>query len=868
MPDERIVHVPYIRIDVDQKADTEARIVAAMNAQLELDGSKIPFVLPRDLAGKMMSCKKVVLYGASGCGKTRCLFEMLRSELPRRIYIINPKGIPEDAISRAHLVGILEECSNEDDNAIVWDNFPEGLEQQSTEGVKLAIKMLGSFGKRVYVTLSPRQFGKDGLGTVTFPGLKVLCLKHRPADINKFLSSFGSQIPCIRQVFLGSVKPALGEISSILWKLEPTPHVVLDYLREVYVERCDTPEDALALAKSLFRRSSYYEHQFAALKSMKKRKKDLEFLYTLKLCYELGVDRKLESIVRLQRRIFGTKPNPKVLSEFQLGLYRNGDQISIHDMAKDSILVEEKITRKMISFIADNYHWCVPCKDNNAYLLGTFVGRNSSLARKSDLIDLLPDRKMKDLRGNRFYQIGLGHGIGRIIDGLDAPMRKCIFESARTNNQFSKNLGEGIGWEMADDNNNNNNNHSNAIYRIIFNYAKGNLIFSRGLGVGAGMTLPRLSSKVKKDVFVQAERNAQFADGLGIGAGSIIEFMPPEEHLWLFRTAEYNAEFARGLGTGLGHNFVALTENIQSYSLALLSQNPQFARGFGMGLGDIFEYLQDGLQKTAGEIAGKNFEFAVGLGIGAGYSFSYFSSRLQQKTMQMSAQNPAFAYGAGLGIGFTYYYLSQQMRDMMLGKASSDAGFAVGLGDGYGMSYSILPAHLQKQVLSTVAANSDISFGFGMGVGYGYDYLSDAEKKAFAGLAQENKKFAEGLGYGLGRTFVFHDESLGKAILSKMVLNKEFAAGIGRGLGTGFFYLTGELQEKFVRMAGLDAEFARGLGTGLGAVFGYFSDELQEKVAEYATGNASLKEGIKGGFVQVWQYLDDGHRKFASDFCR
>lgn len=888
MPDERAARVPYVRIELAQADEAGAaftRLAAAMNAQLELDcGLEIPFVLPRGSVGKTMmdaACKRMVLYGTGGCGKTRCLLEVLKARpLLRRVYVINPKGLAEDAVNRTRLSGILEECREDGHDAIVWDNFPEGLERQSVGSVKLAARMLGSCGKSAYVALSSRQQLEKAVHDAILtarPGLKALRLEYGPKDIDRFLSRLGSGIQGVKQVFGESIEPVLDEVSSILWRLEPTPRAVLDYLGKAYVERCATPQDALALARGFFGRSANYEHRFAALKGARRRRRDLEFLYALKLCYELGMDRKMESIAKLQKRVFGTEPGPEILSpEFQFGLYRDGGQISIHDMAKDSILIEEEIARKMISYLAGDHNDDNNYDDddgrqshgaarngNNAYLLGTFVGKNGNLANKGDLIRLLPGRKMKGLRGDRFYQIGLGHGIGKaIIDGLDARMRRRVFESARTNNQFSKNMGEGIGWEMAAGGSNNSDN------RIIFNYAKGNLAFSRGLGIGIGMSLPRLPSKVRKDAFIQAERNIQFADGLGIGTGSVIEFMSPDEHLWVFRTAEYNSEFARGVGTGLGQNFVALAQSIQSYALALLPQNPQFANGFGIGIGDIFEYLHGDLQKMTAETAEKNSEFARGLGIGMGYSFSYFSSRLQRRTMQIAAQNPSFAQGAGLGIGFTYYYLGQDARDNMLERARADARFALGLGEGYGRSYGALPARLQKQVFSIVEEDPNVSSGFGMGTGYGFGYLAGRERKEFARLALENKEFARGLGHGLGRAFVFHDESLCKAILARMVLEKELAFGMGGGLGAGFFYLDDKAREKFFEMAGANAEFAEGLGAGLATVFSYFPEGLQEKVAEHVQGNTPLMTGMKTGFEQVWQYLDDGQRKFAGDFCR
>lgn len=114
------VHVQHIRTDLGQQ-DIDAdniRVAAALNAQLEFeDGTRVVFVLPRGMdPNNSMASKGVVLFGASGCGKTRCLFGILKSRLHRgKIFIINPKGLAEDEESRrSHLSGILDEEERRD----------------------------------------------------------------------------------------------------------------------------------------------------------------------------------------------------------------------------------------------------------------------------------------------------------------------------------------------------------------------------------------------------------------------------------------------------------------------------------------------------------------------------------------------------------------------------------------------------------------------------------------------------------------------------------------------------------------------------------------------------------------------------------
>ncbi|HVX02524.1 MAG TPA: hypothetical protein VHA09_05170, partial [Nitrososphaera sp.] len=186
MQSEKTMHVPYIRIDARQQ-NADKIIAAALNARLELGvGSKIPFVLPKVMTENNMASKRILLFGAGGCGKSRCLFEMLRSRHPhKKICIINPKGLAEGAKSKTgHLSEILDEKEYRD-HTIIWDNFPEGLKRRSTRSINLAIKMLGSCRRRVYISLCSRdQFEKTWLdaimsaSTTSWYGFKTLRLRY------------------------------------------------------------------------------------------------------------------------------------------------------------------------------------------------------------------------------------------------------------------------------------------------------------------------------------------------------------------------------------------------------------------------------------------------------------------------------------------------------------------------------------------------------------------------------------------------------------------------------------------------------------------------------------------------------------------
>lgn len=855
MPDERIIHLPYVVIDAaDGNEYGISKITTFLNIQMDIKNTNAVFGKPKNLPIK--PTERLVIYGNAGCGKTRCLVEIIRSLRPARVFIINPSEAQDGPIKRAYLAKIVSECREGD--LIVWDNFPDGLEQADEEVARLVIKML-SYGRgKFVVTLNQEYVGREGLRTIEDLGIKLVHLKYTQNEIQKILASSARKV--LPKELFAMIEDDLSEIARRIWQAEPTPKMVFDYLQGLVAD----PSVALwseypaTLALKSQNHLEYYRRQFTILKEKPGCRDEAEFLYTVKICYELGLDRKLTSLIELQKMIFGSSANKRILQRLSPWFYMLGDQVSLHDIVRQSISLDEEAVMKTISFISSYKEKLNEINDQSVYLLGSFVGRNCSIAPKKDFFKLLPEMDMeKDIRSRRFYQIGLGHGIGRTIMHLTPNERNRIFRAARTNNQFERNLGEGMGWEMM--------KMPASVHKIMFRYAKKSLIFSRGFGLGVGMTLPHLSSRIKKEMFLQAEANVQFADGLGIGVGAIIEFLPDDIHTWLFWMAESNAEFARGLGTGIGHYFVSLSDRIQLYALTLIKNNSQFARGLGIGLGDIFAYLPEGLKKEALHHAKKNREFAAGLGVGTGYSFSYMSPALQRQVLALCGKNPSFAYGAGLGIGVTFYYLADDVKRRMLDISQNNQYFAIGLGDGYGLSYPTIPPRFQKEILSRTHTNQYIALGFGMGTGYGFGYFTHSWRKKFLALAKTNREYAEGLGFGLGRTFKLQNKNLRASILSKMLSNISMALGIGQGLGSEIEYLSREREEIF-RIAATHNAFAYGLGKGIGATLNYCSENLEIQIFKESGSNLNIAKGILEALEKVWPYLDRTERKELRKF--
>ncbi len=108
------------------------------------------------------------------------------------------------------------------------------------------------------------------------------------------------------------VSKDLDTISTILWKREPIPITVFNYYKALEIALDRNVEgmrqihkgtdkkagkisiDVVQEAKNLTARSNFYEHQFLLMRTDSSRQQDIDFLCTLKICYQLGIDRTIE----------------------------------------------------------------------------------------------------------------------------------------------------------------------------------------------------------------------------------------------------------------------------------------------------------------------------------------------------------------------------------------------------------------------------------------------------------------------------------------------------------------------------------------------------------------------------------------------
>src|SRR5207247_471534 len=264
-------------------------------------------------------------YGASGSGKSRAAYEIIRQNLSSvdRLFVINPSASPSqnDAISESlyKLSSTIKET-----DTVLCDNFPDGLQMADVDQGLKAVEIITSVSHPLFViiTLNPK-FQEQYVINVKrkVPRLFVCELQYGKESLRNVIIAYSIPGNIFKKIHDQFIASDLNKIVAILWEKEPTPLTVLDYYKELntriekekqekitYPERAPNESfkniNAVELARALPRRTDYYDHQFQLISANENRKCDVEFLSALKLCYDLGLSRSGEKIRRLRKAIF------------------------------------------------------------------------------------------------------------------------------------------------------------------------------------------------------------------------------------------------------------------------------------------------------------------------------------------------------------------------------------------------------------------------------------------------------------------------------------------------------------------------------------------------------------------------------------
>ena len=895
-----LLEVPYSVFTVtneQEKKQILQTIATGINLQLTLDEQEhIPFVAPTDFQ-LANSQDKLFCYGPGGSGKSRIIFELAKIKLGEkieRIYIINPRQALDTNIQRANLMQLSYQFTCHD--VVVWDNFPDGLMKKDVDTGKIAVEIISSSAaKNLFIALKPK-FLEVYRGVIQdIPDLYAYQVIYDINQIREIIRLYGTKITQFKEIYSNHVAQNITSITKVLWQKEPLPLTIFNYYRELVAKKTAGEQllDPISEAQATLYPTSYYEHQFEYLVNSKARMADAEFLYTIKLCYELALDRKVSLVEYLQSQIFDSAIPKDISRNLSSWVYLSGHYISMHDVPRDAIKFNDQMKLKIIDWLTDNFSDIISSREDQLDSMGAFLGRNIRLLiqhnddnNNNGRKDFLPYAIYQYMKSQRRFEVALGRGTGEVFYLLEQPLQEEVLSRIEKDGEFARGLGESLGKSFEDLDgeirvdilskrinqsllfarglgeslSNNFDNLSKPLQDEIFQISlkENNYNFQRGLGAGLGRKFRYLESDVQKRLLALASKHIALAIGLGYGlAFNFTSSSTPIEFQNGIRGfAKENAEITRGLGMGLGQNYPFLNKMLQNEILRWAEKDPRLEFGFAYQLSFLYTSLTEQYQNLILNRVEWNSEFAYGSGFGFGVVYTYLTKDIQQRLrLDLAKRNIRFAAGLGAGIGNQLQYLTEEREEDLLSNIEKNEGFAIGLGFGIGRSFTFLSQELQRKVWSLMQTNYRFAVGLGWGLGFIFSYLHEGLQNKVLEYVQKELGFAFGFGWGLGFMYTYLSTDLQQKANLLALQNSPFAFGLGLGLGSLFNYLTQDLQQDIWKRAESNVQFAIGLGSELGYLFSYLSAEMQQDILSRSQSNPSIAKGLGWGLGHIFTLL-------------
>lgn len=317
------------------------KVVAAINVQLTLEnGQNIPLVSSNDFDTVKLQ-DKLFIYGPSGCGKSRCNYELVKDKLNQveNIFIINPRQTIGEESGRISIHELAFKLNQKD--IVIWDNFPDDLLKRDVESAQKVIEIISVKDvMNLLVALKPKYLEFYRGVTRKVPELYDYEVAYDKERIESIIKSYGKNIIQFTEVYEKYVLPNIHQISAILWQKEPLPVTILAYYRELVRKHNGMKAesiDAVFEAEELMYPTDYYKHQFVLISNLEDRQNDIDFLYTLRLCYELSLIRAPSLIHQLQKGIFDSIPPKEPARKLSTWIYLSGQYYSMHDAPGEAI---------------------------------------------------------------------------------------------------------------------------------------------------------------------------------------------------------------------------------------------------------------------------------------------------------------------------------------------------------------------------------------------------------------------------------------------------------------------------------------------------------------------------------------------------
>jgi hypothetical protein len=767
--------VAYCVLEVDhiKPSNTLLQIADALNLKLNHEGEDYPFIFPKDFE-KLKSENKVFLYGITGSGKNRLIYEIIKDKITsfNKIYLLNPQ-LPTGRISVTNLV----EKTIKEKDAIIWVKYSDDLldGQDVKIGQEVLIKI--SSAKVNYLFISLNHILLETYRILlrrTTPYLKTYEIIYDKETFKNILVAYGKNISKYKTIYEDFITKDINRISEILYNIDPNPLTILLYYEDLTQRVKDPKNNKIAIdsAKKFSVPTDYYKQQFSVIRN--ERLNDLHFLYTMKICYDAGLKRTYDCIEETQKGIFGSELpiDPTRYLSYWVSI-NNETYYTMPYVARNVIEYPNDNLRKVMKYLTNkNFFNSLSQNVDSFYLFGVYLGKNIQFTKFEELLSFFlskrPFTKWKD------FITGIGIGIGKIFAILDVSTQRKIMDEVRKGSSFAAGFGDGISREF-----------------------------------------PSLDHKIQDKILALAEKNDGFALRLGYGLAYRFPSLDHKIQDKILALAEKNDRFMKAIYSGLAYRFPSLDHKIQDKILALAEKNNELAHILSKSITYCFTKLEKDIQQNVLHLVETNIIFAEYFGK---YSSRYLSNSdviIQEKILALAEKNDAYALLVSSWFGHNISDLSEPLQEKILALAEKNSLNSIGYKLGKSISYNFPhSSNLQEKILALAEKNNKFTEGLGKGIGRNFALLNRTIQERIFDLIKDNNKFAYNLAYSIGDfKFALMDEDLIKRVFDNIKLNNAYSKGLAAATKRHYEKLNQNIHLKISETMKVDPYFAEEFGS-------------------------------------------------------
>ncbi|MDF2736423.1 MAG: hypothetical protein K0S93_279 [Nitrososphaeraceae archaeon] len=768
---------------------------ALMNLQVTIHSGnthfEIPFIQPKNFE-ELSNINKLLIKGGKGVGKSRCIFEILKANLNsiKNIIIINPAL---DKAKESTINEIKDIVANDD--ILIWNDFPRGLSLKDRPDFGLqTLGLLIDLTQRVYLTLDDEYLRSYGsfLNSIIDPKIRSIIFDDK--IFKKMLETYGNNILLYQDVYNRFIQPRFSEVATILFEKEPTPQFLLTFFRECLEKKPTGFVNPVIIAKTLKTGIEYYRDLFHFIKN--NNPIEANFLYALKLSYDLGQPRNSSYLNDLQKTIFGNNNEIPDLQKVNLDtfVYYSNGQFSMKENLKDVITYpEERLENIFYHFFSKESLDKINQNYSQQILFGTVLGRYYPLTFPEE--EILPDHIINFSTNHPGFLSGFSSGLGGVFESIDQDRKRKIWKMVDDSNFLQLSLFSSFGlqypvlgqetqqkiWERVE---------KNLSYKIGFAYSIGSVYssldketqsklwklaeddseFSIRFVPSMFSLFPSLDEETKKKIWLMIDKVIAVAFAIGVAAGGSFPFFDSGTKEYLLLHLHKNRIYCFGFYEGIGLNYLKLDPVLQNHLISHSSEDDfshSYEKFLGIGLGITFSLSKYEDQIKILDLAEKYNYLLEGLGSSIGFRFDLYENEIKQRILSLSMRDEYFAKTLFVSLGLVFKTFRSSTQNELL-KILKNEELAASFASGLGQDLGFIESNFDK-VTNWINTYPGFGDGFGIIIGALYGTMSESTRRKLWEIVNDNKIKSEDILFSLGFNFISY---AGYNVYSKEILER------------------------------------------------------------------------------------------------